>query len=282
MGKLRIVTDSTADLPADIIGRYNITVVPLKVFFGEEVFLDGVEITSEEFFRRQTAGESSSTSQPSPAEFVEYYSPLVKAGHEIISIHISGHMSGTVQSANLARTMLNHPGLEVVDSGLGGVALGILVLNAARAAEEGKSRTEVLDLISRWQRELEVYFMVDSLEYLQRGGRIGKAQAFLGTLLNVKPLLTIEGGLVCPHEKVRGKSKALARIISILGEKMGFGSRIQCLVTHGDFAEGAEELKKGLRANFDCAEIIDTRLGTVVGTHVGPSLAGCVCLPVRD
>lgn len=282
MGKLRIVTDSTADLPEDIIRKYNITIVPLKVFFGEEVYLDRVELTSEEFFRRQTAGEISSTSQPSPAEFVEYYRPLVEAGDEIISIHISGHLSGTVQSANLAKTMLNYPELEVIDSGTVSVVLGILVLNAARAVEEGRSKAEVLDLISRWRSETEVYFMVDTLEYLQRGGRIGKAQAFLGTLLNVKPLLTIQGGLVCPHEKVRGKSKALARIIAILGEKLGFGSKIQCMVTHGDFAEGAEELKKGLRANFDCAEIIDTRLGTVVGTHSGPSLAGCVCLPVRD
>ncbi|HBV98156.1 MAG: degV family protein [Peptococcaceae bacterium BICA1-7] len=282
MGKLRIVTDSTADLPDDIVQRYNITVVPLKVFFGEEVYLDRVEITSEEFFRRQTNGETSSTSQPSPAEFVEYYTPLVKGGDEIISIHISSLMSGTVQSANLARTMLNYPGLEVIDSGMAGVPLGILVLNAARAAEEGKSGEEIKGLISRWLSELEVYFMVDSLEYLQRGGRIGKAQAFLGTLLNVKPLLTINGGLVSPYEKVRGKSKALARIISILGDKFGYGARLQCLVTHGDFPEGAEELKKGLRENFNCAEIIDTRLGTVVGTHVGPSLAGCVCLPVKD
>ena len=282
MGKLRIITDSTADLPDDIVQRYNITVVPLKVFFGEEVYLDRVEITSEEFFRRQTKGEISSTSQPSPAEFVECYTPLVKAGDEIISIHISSLMSGTVQSANLAKTMLNYPGLEVVDSGMAGVALGILVLNAARASGEGKGREEIKGLISRWISELEVYFMVDSLEYLQRGGRIGKAQAFLGTLLSVKPLLTIGGGLVSPYEKVRGKSKALARIISILGEKYGYGARIQCLVTHGDFLQGAEELKKGLRENFDCAEIIDTRLGTVVGTHVGPSLAGCVCLPVKD
>lgn len=281
MGKLRIITDSTADLPDDIVQRYNINVVPLKVFFGEEVYLDGVEITSEEFFRRQTRGEISSTSQPSPAEFVECYTPLVKAGDEIISIHISSLMSGTVQSANLARTMLNYPGLEVVDSGLTSVALGILVLNAARAAEEGKGREEIKGLIGRWISDLKVYFMVDTLEYLQRGGRIGKAQAFLGTLLNVKPLLTIDGGLVSPYEKVRGKSKALARIIAIMGEKYGYGARIQCLVTHGDFPQGAEELKKGLRENFDCTEIIDSRLGTVVGTHTGPSLAGCVCLPVR-
>ncbi|MFZ5644604.1 MAG: DegV family protein [Bacillota bacterium] len=282
MGKVRIVTDSTADMPHDIVKRYNITVVPLKVFFGQEVYLDGVEITSEQFFKRQVAGEISSTSQPSPAEFVEIYTPMIEAGDDIISIHISSLMSGTVQSASLAKTMMNYSGLEVLDSGVVSVPLGIVVQNAARAAEEGKSRSEILELIQKWLRELEVYFMVDSLEYLQRGGRIGKAQAFLGTLLNVKPILTLGGGLICPYEKVRGKTKALGRLIDIMKEKLGQGSRLQCWVTHGVFPEGREALIKGLQDNFDCTEIVISRLGTVVGTHVGPSLAGLVCLPVKD
>lgn len=215
MGKMRIVTDSTADLPEDIIKRYNITVVPLKVFFGQEVLLDGVEITPGRFFERQVAGEISSTSQPSPAEFVDFYKPMADAGDEIISVHISGHLSGTVQSANLARTMLKYDGLEVVDSGVTSVALGLLVLNAARAVEAGRSKEQVLEMICSMKEEIEVYFMVDSLEYLQRGGRIGKAQAFLGTLLNVKPILMLEGGLICPFEKVRGRSKALGRLLSV-------------------------------------------------------------------
>jgi len=282
VAKISIVTDSTADLQEDIVRRYGITVVPLKVFFGQEVYLDGVEITPDEFFRRQVAGEISSTSQPSPAEFVEYYRPLAEAGDEIISIHISSLMSGTVQSANLAKTMLDYPALEVVDSGVVSVILGTMVLNLARAAEAGKSKSELMAMIEKMQRQTQVYFMVDTLEYLQRGGRIGKAQAFLGTLLNVKPILTLKDGLVHPHEKVRGRSKALSRLISIMEERFGKGSRLQCWITHGNFPEGLEEVKKGMQESFDCREILVGRLGPVVGTHTGPGLVGVTCLPVEE
>ena len=281
MGKISLVTDSTAELPEDIIKKYNISVVPLKVFFGQEVFLDGVEIKPEVFFQRQVAGEISSTSQPSPAEFVDYYRPLAEAGDEIISIHISGELSGTVQSANLARTMLNYPGLEVVDSGLTSVGLGMIVLNAARAVEAGQPKSVVMSMIEEMKRNIEVYFMVDSLEYLQRGGRIGKAQAFLGTLLNVKPILRLEG-LVLPHEKVRGRSRALSRLITIFKEKYGQGSRVQCWVTHGDFMEGAVQVTKELSESFQCTELLTGRLGPVVGTHTGPGIVGIACLPVRE
>ncbi|MFZ5631252.1 MAG: DegV family protein [Bacillota bacterium] len=282
MSKVRIVTDSTADLPEDIVKRYGITVVPLKVFFGQEVFLDGVEITPDEFFRRQVEGEMSTTSQPSPVEFVDYYRPFIDAGDEIISIHISSLMSGTVQSATLAGTMLEYPALEVVDSGVVSVALGIMVLSAARAVEAGKTRAEVLAMVDRMRRKMRVYFMVDTLEYLQRGGRIGRAQAFLGTLLNVKPILTLQDGLVHPHEKVRGRKKACDRLISLMKEAFGEGSRIQGWITHGVFPEGLEMVRQGLMENFDCTEILTGRLGPVVGTHGGPGLVGVVCLPVEE
>ncbi|MCL6477962.1 MAG: DegV family protein [Peptococcaceae bacterium] len=282
MSKVRIVTDSTADLPADVVKRYGITVVPLKVFIGREVFLDGVEITPDEFFRRQTAGEMSTTSQPSPAEFVDYYRPYIDAGDEIISIHISSLMSGTVQSATLARTMLEYPGLVVVDSGVVSIALGIMVLNVARAAEAGKGRDELLAMIDRMRSRMRVYFMVDTLEYLQRGGRIGRAQAFLGTLLNVKPILTLQDGLVHPLEKVRGRSKACGRLIALMRETYGAGSRLQCWITHGVFPEGLEMVRQGLIESFDCTEILTGRLGPVVGTHGGPGLVGVVCLPVEE
>jgi len=281
LGKISLVTDSTAELPEDIIKRYNIKVVPLKVFLGQEVFLDGVEIKPDIFFQRQVAGEISSTSQPSPAEFVDSYRPLADAGDEIISIHISGQLSGTVQSANLAKTMLNYPDLEVVDSGVTSAGLGLMVLNIARAVEDGLPKSGIMAMIEEMKRDIEVYFMVDSLEYLQRGGRIGKAQAFLGTLLNVKPILRLEGQ-IHPYEKVRGRSRALARLTSILEEKFGQGSRIQCWVTHGNFPEGMEEVTKGLVENFKCTELLTGRLGPVVGTHTGPGLVGMACLPVRE
>lgn len=281
MQKVSIVTDSTADLSPEIINKYGITVVPLRVFFGQEIFLDGVEINPEQFFRRQVEKkEVSTTSQPTPVEFVNAYRPMSEAGDFIISIHISSLMSGTVQSARLARTMLNYSGLEIVDSGVVSVVLGLMVINAARAAREGMGKERILEMIQWMQNNIEVYFAVDTLEYLQRGGRIGKAQAFLGTLLNVKPILTIKEGLVSPYEKVRGKNKSLDRIIKIMQEKFG-ERKLQCYLVHGDDPEGLARLKEKVVASLNCAEIFEGRLGPVVGTHVGPGVLGLVCLPLQ-
>lgn len=281
MKKVRIVTDSTADLDRETYNRYGITMVPLKVFFGQEVFLDGVEITPDQFFRRQVDGkEMSTTSQPTPAEFVEAYKPLAEEGSAIISLHISAKMSGTVQSAQLARTMLNYPELEVIDSSVTSVPLGLMVINAARAAAEGKSKEEIIELIRFMQEKHLVYFAVDTLEYLQRGGRIGKAQAFLGTLLNVKPILTIKEGYVFPHEKVRGKAKSFDRIVRIMQDK--FGEReVQCFMVHGEDWEGIAQFKEKVHKGLNCVESFEGRLGPVVGTHVGPGVVGMVCMPVR-
>lgn len=282
MQKVSIVTDSTADLKPEIISKYNITVVPLRVFFGQEVFLDGVDITPDQFFRRQVQSkEISTTSQPTPVEFVDAYRPLAGAGNFIVSIHISSLMSGTVQSARLARTMLEYPDLEVVDSETASVVLGLMVINAARAASEGCSKDQILDMIREMKKNIEVYFAVDTLEYLQRGGRIGKAQAFLGTLLNVKPILTINEGLVSPYEKVRGKHKSQDRIIKIMQDKFG-ERKLQCFIVHGDDPEGLGRLKEKVLEKLNCAELFEGRLGPVVGTHVGPGIVGLVCLPLSE
>jgi DegV family protein with EDD domain len=281
MQRVRIVTDSTADLDRAAYDRYGIIMVPLRVFFGQEAFLDGVEILPEQFFERQVKGkEISSTSQPTPAEFVSFYRPLAEEGSSIISLHISALMSGTVQSAKLAKTMLDYPDIDIIDSGVTSIVLGLMVINAARAAAEGRSRDEIIALITRMRENYQVYFAVDSLEYLQRGGRIGKAQAFLGTLLNVKPILTITDGLVFPHEKVRGKVKSFDRIVRTLQEK--FGERgVQCFVVHGEDREGMHQLEEKLRDGLNCVEMFQGRLGPVVGTHVGPSVVGVACLPAQ-
>jgi DegV family protein with EDD domain len=277
MGKVRIVTDSTADLSEDIKKRYDITVVQLKVIFGQETLLDGVTIKAPEFFRRQVAGELSSTSQPSPAEFIEYYRPLAEAGDEIISIHISGLLSGTVQSANLAKTMMNYPAIEVVDSRVTSMALGMLVINLAMEAEAGRSKQELLQMITDMQKNMRVYFMVDTLEYLQRGGRIGKAQALLGTLLNIKPILEIKKGQIYPLEKVRGRSRALSRLVSFAEEHYGRGP---AAVRGGArrFPGSVEEVRAKTEETFDCPGLYTGHIGPVIGTHTVPGVVGLICL----
>ncbi|KJS17972.1 MAG: degV family protein [Peptococcaceae bacterium BRH_c4b] len=282
MQKVRIVTDSTADLDRATYDRYGITMVPLRVFFGQEAFLDGVEITPEQFFKRQVEGkEMSSTSQPTPVEFVNAYRPLAEEGSSIISLHISALMSGTIQSAKLAKTMLDYKELEIIDSRVTSVVLGLMVINAARAAVEGRSKEEIIELIRFMKDNHQIYFAVDTLEYLQRGGRIGKAQAFLGTLLNVKPILTIKDGYVFPHEKVRGRAKAFDRIVSIMQDKFG-GQEVQCFLVHGEDWDGAAQLKEKAQKGLNCVEFFEGRLGPVVGTHVGPGVVGMVCLQKRE
>lgn len=282
MSRVAIVTDSTADLPVHFYREHDITVVPLKVIFGQEMLLDGVEITPDQFFYRQAVlKEYSTTSQPSPAEFVEAYRPLLEAGREVVSLHISSRMSGTLQSAGLARGMLAAGQIEVIDSTRVSAALGLVVLNAARAAQRGAGKSEIIDLISRQTRELEVFFAVDTLEYLQRGGRIGRAQAFLGTLLNVKPILTMREGYIHPFEKVRGRQKAIQRLVTAMQEKYGPGAALQCVLVHGQDPGGLEELRQLVSQQLHCVEMIDCQLGCVVGSHVGPGVLGLVCLPVE-
>jgi len=275
---VHIVTDSTADLPREVVEEYNITVVPLKVLFGREVFLDGVNLTAGEFFEKLAAvKELPITSQPAPAEFVEYYRPLVDQGASIISIHISSQMSGTAQSAKLAKNMLEYEDLEIIDSQTVSVPLGMMVAAAARAARAGKTKDEILELIRYIMENQRTYFMVDTLEYLQRGGRIGKAQAFLGTLLNVKPLLQIKEGLVHPYEKVRGRKKALNRLVQVVEKEFG-ARKVWVYLTHGNDPEALEKLHTKIEEKLNCREIWTSQLGPVVGTHIGPAVVGfAVC-----
>jgi len=180
MNRVHIVTDSTADLPAEFIREYGITVVPLKVIFsGCEPLLDSVDINTEQFYRRLVENrELSVTSQPTPAEFASAYSRLSADGGSIISIHISSSMSGTCQSARMAKDMVPGADIEVIDSKLVSMGLGLVVLEAAAAARAGKSKEEILDIVNKSISKTQVFFIVDSFDNLVRGGRIGKAQAF--------------------------------------------------------------------------------------------------------
>lgn len=282
MTKVRIVTDSTADLPQELVNKYNITVVPLKVFFGLQCFIDGVDLSAPEFYSRLvTSKDLPITSQPSPAEFETYYRPLVDEGVDIVSIHLSAALSGTLQSAQLAKTMLNYGGLEIIDSRAVSVVLGMLVLAAARAAEAGYSRTEVVALVQDIIAAHRVYFMVDTLEYLQRGGRIGKAKAFLGTILNVKPVCTIIDGVINPCEKVRGRNKAINRLVQLLAEQCRDTGPLFCFMAHGNDPGGMQFLEGVVREKLDCREILSSQMGSVVGTHAGPGILGAVICPYK-
>lgn len=280
MSEIRIVTDSTADLPKELVERYGITVVPLKVIFNEEEPLkDGVDIATEQFYHRQVEKkEYSRTSQPAPAEFYRVYSGIAASGANLISIHLSSTLSGTCQSARMAKEMLPDADIDVIDSKSASMGLGLLVLEAARAAAGGKTKKEILELIAKMIPETKLYFIIDTLEYLARGGRIGKAQALLGAILSIKPLLYLNDGVVEPVEKARGKSRAIERLAQIVEEKAG-RQRVLCSIVHGLDEAGMKQLYHRLIPRLNCKEPVLSTLGAVIGTHVGPGALGVIFIP---
>lgn len=281
MGTVRIVTDSTADLPQELAEQYGIIIVPLKVMFENEVYRDGMDIDAADFYKRMREKHNTlpTTSQPSPGEFVAVYESLTLKGNSVISIHISSALSGTFHSAQLAKTMVDSKDIFVIDSRSVSMGLGLIVLAAAKAAKEGQNRKQILTLINDLIKKVNIFFVVDNLDYLEKGGRIGKAGALLGSLLNIKPILTIKDGQVAPLEKVRGKARALERMVDLAVDGYPQGSQLMCSVVHADDYISLMKLQDKVVKTLNCSEIIISELGPVVGTHAGPGTIGLVVYP---
>lgn len=279
MGRVRIVTDSTGDIPEALLRKHEITVVPLNVHFGDEVYKDGVDIWANEFYYKLEEGNVlPKTSQPAPGDFLNAFSELTRGGDSVISVHISSQLSGTLQSATMAREMLPEADITVLDARTASMALGLIAIEAAEAAAQGLDKAEVLKVVQRAIDNVHILFVVDTLEYLQKNGRIGQASALLGTLLNIKPILTVQDGVVCPVEKARGKSKALDRIFGLLRERYG-DKPVRFSVVHADRAEEAGELAERLKNEFDVVDVSTAEIGPVVGVHTGPGTLGIIVLP---
>ncbi|NLM45624.1 MAG: DegV family protein [Firmicutes bacterium] len=275
---VKIITDSTADLPLGLADQLGITVVPLKVHFGDDEYLDWIDLGPDAFYTKLAERKVlPRTSQPAPADFEAVYKMAAAEQKSIISIHLSAELSGTYQSAVLARNSLPEFDITVVDSRLASMAFGIVVLEAARAARAGRSKEEILAQINRQLARVRVYFAVGTLEFLQRNGRIGKAAAWVGGLLNVKPLLTLKDGIVVPKEKVRGKAKAMERLLELVQEEADGPVGGKAVVLHGNEPERAGELTEKLQQRYNFSEVIVSSIGAVIGTHAGPGvLAVCV------
>lgn len=274
MPQVRIVTDSTADLPDELLHRFSIKRVPLKVLFDQEVYKDGIEIKPSVFYERLRNGEWAATSQPSPGEFANVFQDLVSDGSQVVCLTLSAQLSGTFQSAQLGRNMVAGD-IEIIDTMSASWGIGLMSIVAAGAAAEGKSKEEIVSHINSLIKKMKVFFLVDSLEYLERGGRIGKAQAFLGSLLNIKPLLCISDGIVCPYEKIRGKTKGLERLVKIV-EQQTNGSRVICAIINGGDTEAGQILYEKASNRLNCQEIWQGEIGPVIGSHVGPGVSGII------
>lgn len=277
--KLRIVTDSTADIPQEIRENYGIEAVPLKVHFGEETYLDAVTLQPEQFYDKlAAAAQLPTTSQPSPADFLDVYKKMLEEDPDthIISIHLSAALSGTYQSAELAKSLLEQPErLTIFDTRSASYGIGMLVVAAAEAVKAGKSTEEVLEIIQTMRESTTVYFLVDTLEYLQKGGRIGKAAAVLGSLLNIKPILTIDqDGEVASVDKVRGSKRAVQRMIELFKQDYDPAKKVDVAVVHSNDLAAAEQLVAVVGEHYNIGNIVYTKIGPVIGTHVGPGTVG--------
>ena len=269
---IRIVTDSTADLPADLAQELNISIVPSNVVIDDVNYRDGIDLTPEEFYRRLIAGPRlPTTSQPSVGAFQAVYQGLLEQGHEIVSLHVSGKLSGTVNSATQAKAALGDPSIAVIDSHLASIALALVVVKAAQAARQSDSYQEVAEQARRDLGQTGVFFFVDTLEYLQKGGRIGKAQAFVGSLLHVKPILTLQEGEVHPLERQRNRERAMRRIVELTGER---GPVQQLAVAYSTEPTWADDLRGRLSGLLPAEQIITSRFGPAIGTYVGPGALG--------
>lgn len=269
-----IVVDSTADFPEGPARFPNWRIVPLYVRFGDESHRDYVDLGPAEFYRRlRTAPELPTTSQPTPGDFLAAYEEL--AGYErIYSLHISGRLSGTVESARAAAAEAGADHVRIVDSDTASAAIAMLGLAVQRRLERGTTDEEIDELVERYRRDAELLFTVDTLEFLARGGRIGRAKAFAGQMLNVKPILTIKEGEVVPVKRVRGNQKAFMEFVRAFREGSAEGPGLRVGIAHADAPERAEALAEMVRRERPEAELeLSTTLGAVIGTHAGP---GCV------
>jgi len=271
--KVAIVTDSTAYLPEECLKQYNISVTPLSVIWGEEVYLDGVDILPGEFYNRlPDAKVMPTTSQVTPAVMQSTFQSLLEQGYDVLGIFISSKISGTVQSAIQARDMLPEASkkIAILDSFWTTMAMGLPVLTAARAAQSGESLAECRRVAENACAQSGVLFVVETLEFMRRGGRIGGAQALLGTMLNIKPVLEMRDGRIEAVEKVRTKQKALQRMLDVVADRLAGKTNIRLAVSHANSEVDALSLLETARARLDPVETLCVPLSPTVGSHVGP------------
>lgn len=279
MSKVMVVTDSTSNIPLELLDGNPIRVLPLQLIWGDEILRDGVDISPTEFYTRlKTAKIMPTTSQTTPEEFKQEYAQIIEAGYEILSIHISSKLSGTLDSAIQAKRAFPTAKIELVDSTSTSMAMGFQVLAAARVAAAGGSLHDCKTVAERAREQTGVYFALNTLEFLQRGGRIGGAAAFLGTVLSLKPILEIRGGQIEAVERVRTLSKSLDRLLDLVEAKLEKEpGPVRLCAIHGNSFEECNLLLNKAVKRFSSSLIRETAISDVspvLGTHAGPGALG--------
>lgn len=279
MSKVMVVTDSTANLPAELMDTNPIRVLPLQVIWGDEILRDGVDIQPTQFYTRlQDAKVMPTTSQTTPEEFKQAYAGLIEDGYEILSIHISSKLSGTLDSAIQAKRSFPTASIELVDSLSTSMAMGFQVMAAARVAAAGGTLKDCKTVAEKAREQTGVYFTLNTLEFLQRGGRIGGAAAFLGTVLNLKPILELQDGQIEAVERVRTMNKSIDRLLDLVEARLNAEpGPVRLCAIHGNAFEEANRLLNKAIKRFSSSlvrETVISDISPVLGTHTGPGALG--------
>ncbi len=276
---IKIVTDSTADIPKPLLERYDIQVVPINIQFGHETYEEGITIDRPTFFQRLEEVMPTS-SQPAPGKLAQMYRKLADEGHSILSLHVTSKHSGTYQSALLAKSMVPEADIEVFDTLSISIGTGYQVLAAARAAEEGKSMEEILQLLEGIRSRMHLYFTPATLKYLQKSGRVGKLAGALASLLSLKPIIKVEDGLLEAFQNVRTRGKALDRLVELTAEAVGTTQPVKLGIPHAQADAEAEALRARLEKTFNCEEMHVVDLACSLTVHGGPGTIGIISYKV--
>ena len=275
MSKVAIVTDSTAYIPDNLVKEYSISVAPQVLIWGEETYEDGIDIYPNEFYNRLANTEvMPSTSQVTPRSFDKIFSDLLAKEFEILAILLSDKLSGTISSAVQIKEELPGAPIEIFDSQTVAMSLGFQVLHAARAAADGASLVECKQVAEKVRDHVGVVFAVDTLEFLHRGGRIGGASRFLGSALNLKPILEVKDGKIEAIERVRTRKKSLNRLIELVEERLSGVEPVRIASLHANALSDAQFLLDTSIAKFNPIETVFSEVSPVVGTHAGPGTVG--------
>ena len=281
MAGVKIVTDSAQDFAPEFMEKLGIAVVPLAVHFGNETFRDWYDVRGKKFYDRlRTGGVLPRTSQPSPAAFQKAFQDATADGSAVVCITLSSGLSGTYQSAMIAKDMVPDRSITVVDSKQGSCGYGIVAILAQEMAEAGLSADKVAQEAAAMSKRMITMFSVDTLEYLAKNGRIGRAARFMGTLLNMKPILGLDKeGYVTALERARGKGKVIPTLIELAEQKAGSRKAAVIGISHADCPEDARELKQEVLKVFSAKRVMESEIGAVIGSHVGPGTMALFVLP---
>lgn len=272
MKRIAIVTDSAASVPPELAREVELEIVPVGIQIDNQFLREGLDLTPEEFYAQLEEKEGLTTSQPSPGDFLAIYNKLVDRAKEIISIHITGRQSGTVQVAELLKEHIPIP-ITVVDSESASMGQGFAALAAAKAALKGKSREEILEIIERVKKKTAVFVAVPTLKYLARSGKVSRMQAMVASLLTIKPILGIRDGLVQVVDKKRSYGQALQRMISLVEERFP-SERLTVAVLHSNAPDKAEEYKQKVEERLRCAKVFIAEMGAALAVHGGQGMLG--------